>query len=578
MRFTPPLVVVSALALFAACSEPLDPTSTPMEAITANQSSVSVSQIIPSPDSIGVGQVDTLSQKLTDGKTTWYGQNCTWSVSDASIASITNHDGGWKGDQGILKGLKTGTVTVTVRTQFGTSKSISVRVVASGGSSGGSSSGTTIYPGTSIQSKVNSYPGGTTFYLKSGVHRLQTITPKTGDSFIGEAGTVISGARVLTGWTRSGSYWYVGNQTQQAPTKGTCSSGYSGCIYPEDLFINGVMLQHVTSLSQVSSTKWYFDYGANKIYIGTDPSGKTVETSVLQVAFNGTASNVTIRNLTVEKYAVPADLGAIYPTGGSGWVVDGVTIQYNHGGGIKMNNGMHLINSHINNNGLQGIASYQVSNLLVQGNEIAYNNNAHYDPFWSGGGTKFYSTKYLTVTGNNVHHNYGKGLWTDHENQYVTYSNNTVTDNAHQGILHEISYDAVIKNNTVLRNGFQDVGGYAGAGISLTCSSNVEITGNTVSGNAHGIFVRQYNRGSGSQGFYQVKNLYVHDNTVTMSTGASGMLQNIGDNSYYTSKNNRFVHNTYYLNGMAKPFYWMNNTQSVSGWKNYGQDVTGTFK
>ena len=48
------------------------------------------------------------------------------------------------------------------------------------------SSGTTIYPGQSIQQRVDAYPGGTTFYLKAGVHRLQSVVPKSGDSFVGE--------------------------------------------------------------------------------------------------------------------------------------------------------------------------------------------------------------------------------------------------------------------------------------------------------------------------------------------------------------------------------------------------------
>ena len=40
--------------------------------------------------------------------------------------------------------------------------------------------GTTIYPGQDIQAAVASAPGGTTFTLKAGVHRLQSIAPKTG--------------------------------------------------------------------------------------------------------------------------------------------------------------------------------------------------------------------------------------------------------------------------------------------------------------------------------------------------------------------------------------------------------------
>ena len=55
-----------------------------------------------------------------------------------------------------------------------------------------------IFPGTSIQGVVDINPGGTTFCLKAGVHTVNShMTPKTGDTFIGEYGAIIDG----TGWT-----------------------------------------------------------------------------------------------------------------------------------------------------------------------------------------------------------------------------------------------------------------------------------------------------------------------------------------------------------------------------------------
>ncbi len=53
-----------------------------------------------------------------------------------------------------------------------------------------------IYPGTSIQSRVNQFPGATTFYLRAGTHRRQTVVPKTDNRFIGEAGAVLDGENV----------------------------------------------------------------------------------------------------------------------------------------------------------------------------------------------------------------------------------------------------------------------------------------------------------------------------------------------------------------------------------------------
>jgi len=54
-----------------------------------------------------------------------------------------------------------------------------------------------IFPGTSIQSVVNSYGTNTTFCLRSGTHFVNSpVTPKTGDTFIGEYGAIVDG----NGW------------------------------------------------------------------------------------------------------------------------------------------------------------------------------------------------------------------------------------------------------------------------------------------------------------------------------------------------------------------------------------------
>jgi parallel beta-helix repeat protein len=49
-----------------------------------------------------------------------------------------------------------------------------------------------------IQPLVDMHPGGTTFCLRAGVHRLtSSITPKTGNTFVGEYGAILDG----TGWS-----------------------------------------------------------------------------------------------------------------------------------------------------------------------------------------------------------------------------------------------------------------------------------------------------------------------------------------------------------------------------------------
>jgi hypothetical protein len=100
-----------------------------------------------------------------------------------------------------------------------------------------------------------------------------------------------------------------------------------------------------------------------------------------------------------------------------------------------------------------------------------------------------------------------------------------------------------------------------------------------VEGNKHGIAALESDRGSGTYGVHDVVNLYVHDNTVVQPSGrAAGAIQNVGSNAVYTSRNNRYVHNTYDLGAQAGPFRWMDADRTPSQWRSYGLDVTGAFQ
>src|SRR5579864_4419948 len=64
-----------------------------------------------------------------------------------------------------------------------------------------------VNPGQNLQALVNQYPTGTTFSLAPGIHRLQSVVPKSYDSFIGQTGAILSGAALLTSFNQTGSYW-----------------------------------------------------------------------------------------------------------------------------------------------------------------------------------------------------------------------------------------------------------------------------------------------------------------------------------------------------------------------------------
>ncbi len=293
-------------------------------------------------------------------------------------------------------------------------------------------------------------------------------------------------------------------------------------------------------------------------------------------------AGVTIQGLIIERYAPPRQNGAIQGDNGQDWVIEDNEICYNANHGLRPGPGARVLRNRVHHNGVLGINGYRADGVLIDGNEVSYNNTSQQpedSASAEASGIKFLESRNLVIRNNNVHDNYGQGIWIDHGWPMTTIENNTVTGNRGAGIWHEVGYDAVIRNNTVLNNGTGAAPRWLeGAGIDITNSPNVQIYGNTVTNNANGIGVMQASGYSdGPYGPNVVQNLDVHDNVVTMQTGRTGIAENVGDRSVYTSRNNRFSHDSYRLGPRPDYFFWLDQEIDEHRWQSYGQDVTGTF-
>ena len=153
------------------------------------------------------------------------------------------------------------------------------------------------------------------------------------------------------------------------------------------------------------------------------------------------------------------------------------------------------------------------------------------------------------------------------------------------GIFHEISYDAVIRNNTFRRNGTgNDYPGWTtGAGIEVVSSRNIEVYGNTLVDNWQGITGLNDHRGDGLHGPWVLTGLNVHNNNVTSRItaaggGRSGVLDTAGTDAYQGWANNRFQGNVYLLGPNASYFTFAAQELNESQWRGYGFDTTGSFQ
>ena len=78
-----------------------------------------------------------------------------------------------------------------------------------------------------------------------------------------------------------------------------------------------------------------------------------------------------------------------------------------------------------------------------------------------------------------MYDNIGPGLWCDIGCRSVLYEKNVVEGNHDAGIFHEISFDAVIRDN-VADTMALDRTWFWGADILISASQDVEVTGNTL--------------------------------------------------------------------------------------------------
>ena len=174
--------------------------------------------------------------------------------------------------------------------------------------------------GEDLQSIIIEQGKQTSYLLEAGVHRGHELVLKEGDSLIGEAGAILSGAELLKGWRFEDPYWvHDGPHSKLIPYLDDESRVWEQrANYPHDLFCNDVPLVQRMALTRflLTGNYWFYDYEKDKIYIGFNPKGLEMELSGLSnFGLSALEKGITVKNVRFENYATynlrPAvDLGA----------------------------------------------------------------------------------------------------------------------------------------------------------------------------------------------------------------------------------------------------------------------------
>ncbi|CBG69455.1 putative lipoprotein [Streptomyces scabiei 87.22] len=194
-----------------------------------------------------------------------------------------------------------------------------------------------------------------------------------------------------------------------------------------------------------------------------------------QYAFGGSAPDVTIRHLTVQRFVAPHDEGVVNHDSADGWVIEHTTVQNNSGAGLMAGARQRVRGNCLRDNGQYGMNAYKgdgrITGLVVEGNEITGNNTDDWEKRRPGcgctGGVKFWAVDGADVRGNWVHDNRGAGLWADTNNNDFRIEGNLLEDNDGAALIYETSYNAVVRQNRIRRNNWVEGRDYADRGDSF---------------------------------------------------------------------------------------------------------------
>lgn len=483
-----------------------------------------------------------------------------------------------------------------------------------------------VEPGENPQTRIDTAPVGASILFKPGVHAANALNPKAQQTLVGQTGTIFDGGTALTSFTSDGAgHWYatatLPTYTESTAVQCEITSGTNAnpCRKREQVWVDDVHLTRVMALSELnSSSEFYQDYAADRVYFAFDPTGQDVVMASKAYAISTSSWQVRVTGIKVQHYAPPSQQGAVFIRGLAS-EIDHCEITDTHAIGIFLDgaNTTRVHDNHIHHVGQLGIGCHASHGAVIASNYLHHNNTDGYRPDdWESGDIKFTWSDSVIVEDNVCEYSRGLAIWGDIENGkngrcYVR--RNRVLWSYADGIRYEIGYACDIYDNVVDYSGFQfaaDHGletsftGYSGfgtAGINVNTSRDVNVYGNTLGPNQNGIFAQFRPRATSEFPNRDLINFYAHDNDVTMvpvtltgrdgntytsglksGEGISGLNTLMGSSGiptaqYYDgTKNNRFNSNTYRVSATGRLQYaWNQGYRSWETFRSAGQEALG---
>lgn len=310
------------------------------------------------------------------------------------------------------------------------------------------------------------------------------------------------GSSVQTGWTQSGSTWYI-SWTKQFDHSPTSTSGandgtdpgwkwindnYPCAPFPEQVFIDGEPLTQVGSLGAVTAGTFFVDgtmagnkiFTPTRLYIGTNPSGKTVNVTDLHNFLNlGQGyTNLTIRGIGIRRYGNALPQYAVLRFDGNNnttnSLLENVVIEDTAGISATSNqcHGNTFRHVTVRRAGYRALGGYRSDNLTFDKVLIEYANTENFNSSPDSGCIKVTQSQHVTLSNSILRDSKCKGMWFDMSVYDMNVYNNDFLQLKDTCAFFEISGTGICANNL-----FVDCPSEA---IKVNNTDNMQVWNNTI--------------------------------------------------------------------------------------------------
>ena len=317
--------------------------------------------------------------------------------------------------------------------------------------------GTDINQPTTIQTAISKVVTGDAIIMRGGIYRTGNLIFNQGITIqpYRDEHPILKGTLVADNWQKAGdNLWVTGWEylfpagaeswwNRESEEKFTPMHRFNN----DGVFIDGKYLQSAGSKEEVTKGTFFVDYGAGKIYIGTDPTDRLVEITAFRKAIFRTTKKVhekvsdkkgpKIYGLEITQYPdTMVHIDGYYPQGSSpeeqngkdvvGTLFENCTFSNCFRIGVfAIGDSLVMRNCKVENTNTEGVYIVASSDILLERNIFTNNNIEKWTGFFPAAVKIFNQTHRATCRENLIiDHPFSNGVWYDVGNIEGVFVNN----------------------------------------------------------------------------------------------------------------------------------------------------------